>query len=153
MHEARYHEASCFLTLTIDDAHFPHSDNEWRAMGLRFVKLLRRRWPGRIRTSGCRELGELTRRPHFHFLVFGRDFPRDAPMARGEGGSLVYRSDELAALWPYGHSSVGDLTEQSASYVARYAMKKRSLRDARGEFEAVRHPVTGQTVFFVLLRP
>ncbi len=37
---------------------------------------------------------------------------------------IVYRSADLEQLWPYGFSSVGAVTFQSAAYVARYIMKK-----------------------------
>jgi hypothetical protein len=37
----------------------------------------------------------------------------------------LYSSELLARLWPLGYSSIGDVTFQSAAYVARYVMKKR----------------------------
>ena len=39
-------------------------------------------------------------------------------------GSMLYTSDSLSELWPFGFSSVGDVTFESAAYVARYIMKK-----------------------------
>ena len=39
-------------------------------------------------------------------------------------GIRLYRSKALEELWPYGISSVGELTFESAAYVARYVTKK-----------------------------
>ena len=48
----------------------------------------------------------------------------DKQAIRYLGSSLLSRSPLLERLWPYGHSSVGRLTFESAAYVARYVMKK-----------------------------
>lgn len=147
-HELRAHSASCFLTLTLSDESFPCSQDDFVGKYVRFVKRLRAHSPP-LRTFGCLELGTTSRRPHGHLLVFGRDFARGEPVARGANGDICYRSAELSALWPEGHASVGDLTRQSAGYVARYVVAER--RDRAGPMlEAVAHPVTGDPVF---LRP
>ena len=36
----------------------------------------------------------------------------------------IYRSEELEELWPYGYSTVGEVTFESAAYTARYITKK-----------------------------
>jgi len=36
----------------------------------------------------------------------------------------VYVSDQLTRLWPHGYSYIGDVTFDSAAYVARYTLKK-----------------------------
>lgn len=36
----------------------------------------------------------------------------------------MYISNELQQLWPYGFSTIGDVTFESAAYCARYVMKK-----------------------------
>lgn len=147
-HELKFHDESCFLTLTLDDEHFPTSQDDFVAKYVLGLKRIRRHSP-RIRTFGCLELGTHTRRPHGHLLVFGRDFSRDEPVSRGPNGDLVYRSNELDALWGLGHASVGELTRESAGYVARYVVAERSDR-AGPVLEAVPHPVSGEPVF---LRP
>ena len=40
------------------------------------------------------------------------------------GGCKYYTSSDLQVLWPYGYSAIGDLTFESAAYVARYCTKK-----------------------------
>lgn len=153
IHESAFHERSCFLTLTLDDDHFPSSQAAWVESFDYGLKRIRKGFAKRgvlIRTMGCLELGGQTHRPHGHLLVWGADYPRDRPVARGESGSMCYESDELCKAWRLGHATVGDLTEQSAGYVARYTVTKRSVRDQRGDFVEVVHPVTGE---IVSLRP
>ena len=41
-----------------------------------------------------------------------------------EPGAILYRSATLEKLWPFGFSSVGEVTFESAAYVARYILKK-----------------------------
>lgn len=67
----------------------------------------------------CGEYGESSLRPHFHALLFGVGFA-DRVLC----GKDLYRSPSLEKLWTSGFSSVGDVTYQSAAYVAQYALKK-----------------------------
>ena len=116
MHEAKSHAASTFVTLTYDEEHYrPGLDHtDWQ----RFMYRVRERF-GPTRFFMCGEYGDLNLRPHFHGLLFGLDFED-----RSVIGSQLYRSASLERLWPYGFSTVGDVTFQSASYVARYSLKK-----------------------------
>ena len=62
-------------------------------------------------------------RPHYHALLFNIDF-RDKRQHALRNGNITYRSEELERLWPYGFSEIGEVTFQSAAYVARYVFKK-----------------------------
>lgn len=70
------------------------------------------------------EYGEQFGRPHFHICLFGVDFKDKIYLAKTPAGSKLYRSPTLERLWTLGHSSVGELTFESAAYAARYIMKK-----------------------------
>ena len=70
------------------------------------------------------EYGEDFSRPHFHACLFNCFFGDRKRIPGGASGSPLYRSDTLERLWPYGFSSIGDVTFESAAYVARYVMKK-----------------------------
>jgi hypothetical protein len=72
------------------------------------------------------EYGEKYHRPHWHACIFGYDFPDKKLFKRTSSGSLIYRSEHLETLWPFGHSSIGDLTFESAAYTARYIMQKQT---------------------------
>jgi hypothetical protein len=89
------------------------------------------------------EYGELKARPHFHACIFGYDFPDKKLWQRTSAGSMLYRSAELEALWPFGHSSIGDVTFESAAYVARYIMKKQTGKDAESHYRRI-DPETGE---------
>ena len=49
------------------------------------------------------------------------------------GGHNVYRSAILEKLWPFGFSTIGAVTFESAAYVARYVMKKWSKDSLEGK--------------------
>jgi hypothetical protein len=85
----------------------------------------------------CGEYGDTTFRPHFHACIFGYDFPDKKPFKRSGSGSTLYRSDLLEDLWPYGQSLIGDVTFESAAYVARYVMKKVTGFNAKSHYERV----------------
>lgn len=122
MHESQCHELSSFITLTYDDDHLT-DDLCYRDFQL-FMKRLRKAhgYPVRFFMSG--EYGEQFQRPHFHAVLFGIGFADRKYIGHSGSGFKVYRSRVLERLWPFGFSSVGDVSFQSAAYVARYAVKK-----------------------------
>jgi hypothetical protein len=62
-------------------------------------------------------------RPHYHAILFNCSFPDKREYAV-QNGVTRFTSDILQELWPYGFVDVGDVTVNSAGYVARYIMKK-----------------------------
>lgn len=63
-------------------------------------------------------------RPHYHMIIFGYRFRDLEPYQSKFDGTARYTSNKLEKLWRYGFVDVGDVTVQSAGYVARYTMKK-----------------------------
>lgn len=125
MHESQMHALSCVVTLTYDDEHLPaRSSLCYRDFQL-FMKRLRRelRVPVRFFMSG--EYGSDSDRPHYHACLFGVDFLDKVLWKKTPAGSSLFRSKFLERLWPLGQSLVGELTPQSAAYVAGYVHKKR----------------------------
>lgn len=128
-HEARMHPYSSFVTLTYDEEHVPHVDDDIdKPYTLRpddfvlFMKKLRNaRHPG-IKFLQAGEYGTYGR-PHHHAILFGVNFPDMKKWTR-RGEHTLYTSEELATLWPHGFSSIGNVTIQSANYVAQYTVKK-----------------------------
>ena len=137
MHEASQSGPCCFLTMTYSEEACP--------VGLRyrdfqlFMKRLRRARGGApVRFYMCGEYGEATARPHYHAALFGEDFSADRYAWRDFGsGQVAYRSELLERLWPYGASSIGELTRLSAAYIARYVMKKVTGPLAKEYYKAV----------------
>ena len=138
MHEAQMHEKNCFITLTYDDAHLPGDRSlHYRDFQL-FIKRLRKRYPGRrIRYYMAGEYGENFGRPHWHACLFGIDFDDKSLWKRTSANSLLYRSADLELLWPFGYSSIGDVTFESAAYVARYIMKKVTGKNADQHYQEI----------------
>lgn len=124
-HEASLHKENSFITLTYDEQNLPSNGSlDIRDLQL-FLKRLRAKNPKKtIRYYACGEYGDKGRRPHYHACLFGHDFPDKTLWKRQENKEPLYRSELLEKLWPYGYSSIGEVTFQSAAYVARYIMKK-----------------------------
>lgn len=124
MHEASLHDENSFLTLTYDDQHLPVGNTLVLSDFQNFMKRLRRSIePKKVRFYHCGEYGELLSRPHYHALLFGYDFA-DRKLFSERNGNKVYTSGELSSLWENGFSVIGEVTFESAAYVARYVMKK-----------------------------
>ncbi|QXP44290.1 MAG: replication initiator protein [Arizlama microvirus] len=140
IHEASLYRDNCFITLTFDDAHLHSKGSLVVSDFQKFIKRLRKRFdtdfryvsngrtffcPSRrfIRYFHCGEYGSNFNRPHHHACLFNFDFP-DKYLWRDKDGVRLYRSPILECLWPYGFSTIGDVTYESAAYVARYVMKK-----------------------------
>lgn len=95
------------------------------------------RWKNNIKFYMCGEYGEEKGRPHYHALIFGIDFADRIFYKTTPSGKKLYRSATLEKLWPYGFSSVGELTFESAAYVARYVMKKRTGDGETKEYKII----------------
>ena len=132
VHEASLHKENCFITLTYNDEHLPeHGHLIYRDFQL-FMKRLRKRTGVRVRFYMCGEYGENFGRPHFHACLFGYNFP---DLVRWKAGkSTLYRSKLLESLWTDGYSSVGEVSFESAAYVARYILKKVTGDDAEAHY-------------------
>jgi hypothetical protein len=136
MHEASLHEQNCFITLTYDNDHCPTDRSLNYGDFQRFMKRFRKRFKdSTIRFYMAGEYGEKFERPHFHACIFGFNFSDLTLWKRTPSGSLIYRSKSLEDLWPFGYSSVGDVTFESAAYVARYVMKKRTGKGVGDHYE------------------
>lgn len=124
MHEAQMHNENCFLTLTYDDAHLPPFGELNKRDHQLFLKRLRKAFPDKkIRYFMAGEYGGRMGRPHYHYLLFGHNFS-DLVLNVERFGHKVYESKSLRELWPFGVHTIGEVTFQSAAYVARYCVKK-----------------------------
>lgn len=134
-HESQQHTYNSFLTLTYNEENLP-ADGGLRVKHFQdFMKRLRRapdlnEYQGkflmdsdRIRFFHCGEYGEQRARPHYHACIFGLDFADKIPWSN-QRGNIIYQSDSLNKLWEKGHCTIGNLTFESAAYVARYITKK-----------------------------
>nr|UXQ87959.1 MAG: replication initiation protein [Microvirus sp.] len=129
-HEAQMHEQSSFLTLTYDNQHLPPDGTLIKKDFQDFMKRLRKQIPQKLRYYHCGEYGEQTQRPHYHALLFGYDFPDKMLHSENHREEKLYTSDLLRQTWGKGHCLIGEVTFDSAAYVARYCMKKVNGKNA-----------------------
>lgn len=121
VHEASLYDENSFVTLTYREPRFSLHYPDFQL----FMRRLRKEFaPRRIRFYMCGEYGEIGGRAHFHALLFNCGFRDRVLLRRTKAGSDLFRSAVLERCWPHGHSSVGNVTLQSAGYVARYVLKK-----------------------------
>lgn len=154
VHEASQFEDNCFITLTYDDQHLPADGSLCLDHFQRFMKRLRKKFFGSspviveekeqypIRFFHCGEYGTVCKnckkseqfclcdgfvpglgRPHYHACIFNFRFS-DLVHYKTKQNVKLYTSKSLQDLWPFGFSTVGDVTFESAAYVARYITKK-----------------------------
>lgn len=153
MLELPYHESAYFVTLTYDDEHVPldiylsvdddgvdddgvvfddaihkHLSLTLRPSDLRgFLKRLRRQQEYHHNNSisyyAVGEYGSQTARPHYHAIIYGVKLDDLEPFG-GADGYTYYRSATIERLWPYGYSSVCNVSWETCAYTARYMLKK-----------------------------
>lgn len=142
--ESTLYPQNSFITLTYSPTFLPkHSLLDYNAPVL-FIKRLREQYGAGIRSFGCAEYGEQFARPHYHLCLLNFDFPDKKIIGNSQAnwGKLkrenpVYSSQKLQDLWPFGHTTLGTLTLESASYVARYCTKKITGKDAPHHYDFV----------------
>lgn len=121
-HEMLLHSENCFVTLTYSPEMLPSDGSLHVRHWQLFAKRLRKR-TGPFRFYMCGEYGEENRRPHYHAILFGKDFA-DRKLWKEERGNRLYTSEILESTWSNGFTSVGDATPATCAYVARYVQKK-----------------------------
>lgn len=158
VHESSLYQNNCFLTLTFSEScpldkkkidptfslHKYHFQN--------FMKRLRREFSlgvlshprkkgylpkfksPNIRYLHCGEYGENLGRPHHHACLFNFDLP-DKKYWKTKEGNRYYTSEILNRIWGYGYCIIGEVTFESAAYVARYIEKKVNGENAEGYYD------------------
>ncbi len=136
MHEASQYDTNSFLTLTYREEsdctkkqrnhgyHLPVSKSLVKKHHQDFMKRLRQQFKNRrIRYYQCGEYGDENDRPHYHSCLFNLSFDDEQLYSENHGNTL-YTSQTLQDLWRYGFATIGNLTFESASYVAGYILSK-----------------------------
>ena len=131
------HTENAFITLTYNDENLPADLSVDKRHFQKFMKRLRKSIePKKVRFFHAGEYGEELGRPHYHAIIFGHDFP-DKKKWKKSNGQMLYRSDALEQLWPFGYCSIGAVTFESAAYVARYIVKKITGESADDHYQIV----------------
>lgn len=165
--EAKDHENNVFVTLTYDPEHLPKPELvvdvntgevlEWPSLVpddlQKFMKDLRRYYKHHydhdgIRFYACGEYGEDGGRPHYHLLLFNLPVPDKVYWFTNNDHENIYISDSLSKIWGKGIVTLGEVTWNSAAYVARYVVKKQK-GNTKGCVDIPGHLVTGIKPEFV----
>lgn len=142
VHEASLYENNCFITLTYSPENLPSDNSLHKDHFQKFMKRLRKAFGQKIRFFHCGEYGENFARPHYHACLFNIDF-KDKELIRNQRNIKLYKSKTLEKIWPYGYSTIGDVTFESAAYVARYVTKKVTGKKALEHYTTIDYS-TGQ---------
>ena len=126
--EKKCHKASCFITLT-----YAETDGNLHPEDLtKFIKRLRKAVePVKVRYYACGEYGSKGKRPHYHLVIFGYDFPDRIEYRRDKKGFLMCRSPLLEKLWTFGISSVLPANMTTFGYVTKDMQKLLPVDDGR----------------------
>lgn len=159
INEAKYHKHNYFVTLTYDDEHLPMDDEivdtrtgeiydtPFYGKGIlqdkdfnKFIKDVRNFYSynyqhSGIRFFGCGEYGTLSRRPHYHAILFNLPIPiEDLKVYKATKDSVLFESETLNKLWGKGFVTVAEVNWDTCAYVARYVMKKSGPRKKREDY-------------------
>lgn len=137
------HDKNAFITLTYNDENLQTQSLCHRDYQL-FIKRLRKNTKAEISYYMAGEYGTKNRRPHFHACIFGYDFPDKKYWKTTDTNSRLYTSDQLNELWQHqGFTSIGDVTLESAGYIARYILSKKTGKNAQQYYEHI-NEATGE---------
>lgn len=135
VHEASLYERNSFITLTYDSLNIPKNNSLNKRDFQLFMKRLRKHYhPRKIRFFHCGEYGEKLGRPHYHAILFNLDF-EDKVLHKNQNGQDLYWSPILEKIWGKGFCTTGDVTFESAAYVARYVTKKINGPHAKAHYQ------------------
>lgn len=124
VHEASLHEHSVFLTLTYAPEHLPKDGSLDHRHFQLFMKRLRKKYKVPLQFYMCGEYGDKSGRAHYHALIYGLEVKDRKFLKSTNAGFNLDTSKELDKIWGLGHVFIGEVTFESAAYVARYIMKK-----------------------------
>jgi len=118
-HESTLHLQNSFITLTYDNDHLPVDGKiDKRELQLFFKRL--RSSGVKFRYIACGEYGGQTRRPHYHAIIFGKDWLEGSfPVT-----DKLYSHVGLQDAWTNGLVSIAPVTMASICYVCGYVNKK-----------------------------
>jgi hypothetical protein len=108
------------------------------------MKKLRKQTKDKIRYMVSYEYGSQLFRPHMHAILFGHSPKNQKFLMNSPSGAKLFTSDELGKLWvndkgeSMGYHSIGEACEETAYYIASYALK--------GKEREIVHPETGESM-------
>lgn len=169
MLEAARYEHNYFITLTYDEYHIPKNDellnkktgevfenDNWEQGHLcpdhitKFNKDVREYWRTHYEHTGIKfyasgEYGGLTRRPHYHMIMFNLPIKlEDLKIYKVKNGHILWNCDILTKIWDKGFVGLAEVNWDTCAYTARYVMKK-----LKGKIEDEKYYENGMVPEFV----
>lgn len=160
--ENQQHSESCFLTLTYSDEHLPLDTGLEKRHFQLFIKKLRHRierqwkkqnpwhrllkhypqkvfWRKKLQNITPRyfmagEYGGKNGRPHYHACLFGYRYP-DMVLYNERENYKLYTSEIATKEWGLGECILGEITYESAAYVAGYTISKITGKNENEEYQ------------------
>lgn len=131
MLEAQLKEENSFLTLTYADPNLPLTSGGLPTLIPKHLQDWLKRFrkeilPSRVRFFAVGEYGDETQRPHYHVAMFGYPCCARGNTRYGNAGVPICCDNcvRVHNTWSHGRVFIGDLTVNSAQYVAGYVTKK-----------------------------
>lgn len=155
LHESKMHEFNSFVTLTYDDDNLPKQvagelTQDYMQLNYRDVQLFHKRLRdnvGPFRFFVVAEVGDVSRRLHWHGIYFGLRFA-DSVRVGGPDAAPVFKSEILERNWSKGMCSVGPVEPGSIRYVCNYMSKPVEGDGVRVKFQRMsRDPGLGKSYF------
>lgn len=121
--EQQKSDTAFFVTLTYDDLNVPFNSNfdltlrksDWQ----KFMKRLRKQYPdNHIKYFAVGEYGSMTKRPHYHAIIFNLPLDDLLPC-----GLKMFSSKKLESIWQKGRCTVQDVNSTTCRYVCGYMLK------------------------------
>lgn len=120
--ELQEQEKAIFLTLTYNDENLPCGGSLNKEDWQDFIKALRQKYPGRrLLYYMCGEYGDTNKRPHYHAIIFGMSNSLEERVAMYDCWKKCDQFQFFGNTWK---KTVGEVTKDSAAYVAGYCQKK-----------------------------
>lgn len=129
-HESTRHKQCAFVTFTYDDQHMPVDGKVSKYEAQCILKRMRNHGL-KFRYMLCGEYGGVTKRPHYHALIFGQDFRDDAvPLGVSARQVDQYSSRVIDKVWDKGFHVIEDVNAAACFYVAGYLLKNNDEDDS-----------------------
>lgn len=149
MLEASQYKHNYFVTLTYNEENIPRDDelinkktgeifqnDNWEQGHLnpddlkKFMKDIREYWRTKFNHTGIRfyasgEYGGITKRPHYHIIIFNLPIPlENLELYKIKNGNILWNCDILSKKWNKGFVGLAEVNWDTCAYTARYVMKK-----------------------------
>ncbi|GBR76114.1 hypothetical protein NO2_0721 [Candidatus Termititenax persephonae] len=140
--ESTKYKNGIFLTLSYNDENLPIGKLGNPTLKKEDITLFKKRLrktlgKTEIRTFECGEYGEKRGRPHYHMIIWNYK-PEDGRVIKQNiSGDTLWASTKLEKIWGKGIILYGNVTYESAAYVARYVNKKREKKQLMKDQENV----------------